>query len=126
MSDEDVKLLEAVRDWRPPEKLHPLAMFAWQQYEEHGNGLPDEALALLTSRRQADQIEGETAQQQARVLALQRPQVTAPAVRCEEGVDRMHGDGPGVACLERQRGNRSSLRRAECPVGARVALRRTG
>lgn len=37
MSEEDVKLLEAVRDWRPPEKLHPMAMVVWGIYEDAGN-----------------------------------------------------------------------------------------
>ncbi len=39
MSEEDEQLLEAVRTWRPPEKLHPMAMVVWGIYEEAGNTL---------------------------------------------------------------------------------------
>ena len=44
MSEEDVKLLEAVRNWRPPEKLHPIAMTTWHLYEGNGDKLPPPAL----------------------------------------------------------------------------------
>lgn len=44
MSDEDAKLLQAVRDWRPPTKLHPIAMQVWQIYEKHGLKMPPEGL----------------------------------------------------------------------------------
>jgi hypothetical protein len=47
MSEEDLKLLQAVRDWRPPQQLHPIAMVAWQLYEDGGFKLSDEALAKL-------------------------------------------------------------------------------
>lgn len=47
MSDEDSKLLRALRDYRPPKKLHKIAMFAWALYEEAGRSLPAEAIDAL-------------------------------------------------------------------------------
>lgn len=47
MSDEDEKLLKAVREWRPPTKLHPIAMHAFHIYEEAGMSLPPDAMAKL-------------------------------------------------------------------------------
>lgn len=47
MSQEDVELLEAVRDWRPPTKLHPMAMLAFHHYERFGMKLPTEAVEEL-------------------------------------------------------------------------------
>jgi hypothetical protein len=51
MSEEDVALLRAVREWRPPDTLHPIAMEAWHLYAAHGRRLPpvaiDELRALL-------------------------------------------------------------------------------
>jgi hypothetical protein len=45
--EEDLKLLDAVRNWRPPKKLHPMAMVAWKMYEEGGNTLSDESISKL-------------------------------------------------------------------------------
>lgn len=45
--EDDLKLLEAVRNWRPPESLHPSAMVAAHLYEDHGMSLPDEAIRKL-------------------------------------------------------------------------------
>lgn len=47
MSQEDVELLKAVREWKPPEELHPMAMTAWHFYEEAGNDLTPEVLSKL-------------------------------------------------------------------------------
>ncbi len=47
MSDEDKKLLEAVRNWRPPKELHPICMAAYGVYAEHDNALPPEAIRDL-------------------------------------------------------------------------------
>ena len=47
MSEEDRKLLEAVRNWRPPEKLHPIAMAAYGVYAEAGKDLPPKAVQEL-------------------------------------------------------------------------------
>lgn len=47
MSTEDVKILEALRDYRPPKKLHPIARFAWGLYEEAGDDIPPEAIEAL-------------------------------------------------------------------------------
>lgn len=47
MSTEDQELLKAVREWRPPEKLHPIAMTAWEVYDSHGFDLPPDAMGQL-------------------------------------------------------------------------------
>lgn len=47
MSQEDVELLQAVRDWRPPTSLHPMAMQAFHVYERHGMALTADGLAEL-------------------------------------------------------------------------------
>ena len=47
MSDEDRKLLEAVRNWRPPTTLHPIAVVAFTMYDNNGNAFPPKALADL-------------------------------------------------------------------------------
>jgi hypothetical protein len=47
MSDEDVKILQALRDYRPPSKLHPIAKFAYALYEEADMDLPPEAMTGL-------------------------------------------------------------------------------
>ncbi|MEM7674962.1 MAG: hypothetical protein AAF449_03060 [Myxococcota bacterium] len=39
MTAEDRKLLEAVRNWRPPKELHPIAMVSFGLYEDAGNTL---------------------------------------------------------------------------------------
>jgi hypothetical protein len=53
MSQEDEALLRAVRDWRPPTTLHPIAMFAWNLYEGSGMSLPPEAVQTLRARLDA-------------------------------------------------------------------------
>lgn len=67
MSQEDVELLEAVRNWRPPTKLHPMAMSAYHLYERLGMSLPAEGVvelrAMLDAHRDdlktlAEHIEG--------------------------------------------------------------------
>lgn len=47
MSEEDRKLLQAVRDWRPPQQLHPICGAAYGLYAQHGNALPPEALQQI-------------------------------------------------------------------------------
>jgi hypothetical protein len=47
MSKEDQELLRAVREWRPPETLHPIAGEAWKIYERAGLKLTPEAMAEL-------------------------------------------------------------------------------
>ncbi len=47
MTAEDRKLLEAVRNWRPPTELHPIAMAAFGIYAEAGNDLPKSAIQEL-------------------------------------------------------------------------------
>ncbi|MEL7367612.1 MAG: hypothetical protein AAFN74_01775 [Myxococcota bacterium] len=47
MSSEDRKLLEAVRNWRPPQELHPIAMVAFGLYDEAGNKLPPATIKEL-------------------------------------------------------------------------------
>ncbi len=42
--EEDLKLLQAVRDWRPPATLHPIAIFASKVYLEHDDSMPPEAI----------------------------------------------------------------------------------
>ena len=44
---DDEELLEAVKSWRPPEKLHPLAMQAWDLYEAAGNRLPEDGIQTI-------------------------------------------------------------------------------
>lgn len=46
-TEEDAKILEAVRNWRPPKKLHPMAMVAWKLYEEGGNTLSEASVQNL-------------------------------------------------------------------------------
>jgi hypothetical protein len=45
--EEDEALLKAVREWRPPTKLHPIAMHAWGIYEKNNFDLPPAAVAEL-------------------------------------------------------------------------------
>lgn len=45
--DEDVKVLEAIRDYKQPSKLHPIAMHAYYVYEEAGDNLTDEGVQEL-------------------------------------------------------------------------------
>jgi hypothetical protein len=47
MSEQDRKLLEAVRNWRPPTELHPIAMQTWAIYDQHGNTFPPPAVEAL-------------------------------------------------------------------------------
>jgi hypothetical protein len=47
MSKEDQELLRAVREWRPPTTLHPIAMTAWEIYERYKQDLPPEAMTEL-------------------------------------------------------------------------------
>jgi hypothetical protein len=47
MSSEDLNLLQAVRDWRPPKTLHPIAMRAWHVYVAHGHSLPPSAIQTI-------------------------------------------------------------------------------
>jgi hypothetical protein len=47
MLQDDVKLLQAVRDWRPPDQLHPIAMYAWHLYEKNRDALPAPAIEEL-------------------------------------------------------------------------------
>ena len=47
MAEEDRKLLEAVRNWRPPKELHPIAMVAFGVYDQAGSDLPPSALQDL-------------------------------------------------------------------------------
>lgn len=47
MSDEDRKLLEAVRNWRPPKELHPIAVVAYRMYDENENAFTPKAIADL-------------------------------------------------------------------------------
>lgn len=47
MSEEDRKLLEAVRNWRPPTELHPIAMASFGVYAEAGNDLTPKGLQEL-------------------------------------------------------------------------------
>ena len=49
MADEDQELLRTVREWRPPETLHPIAMKAWDVYQRNGHDLPPEAMVELKS-----------------------------------------------------------------------------
>jgi hypothetical protein len=44
MSEEDQKLLKAIRDWRPPKTLHPIAMNAVEIYEANGKAMTPEAV----------------------------------------------------------------------------------
>ncbi|MBI4819150.1 MAG: hypothetical protein HY791_22955 [Deltaproteobacteria bacterium] len=45
--EEDTELLRAVREWRPPEKLHPIAMFTWDIYEANEFSMPPEGVAKV-------------------------------------------------------------------------------
>lgn len=45
--EDDKKLLQAVRDYRPPAELHPIAMNAWGHYEAAGNKLTNEGVEAL-------------------------------------------------------------------------------
>ena len=47
MTAEDRKLLEAVRNWRPPKELHPIAMAAFGIYEEAGQTLSPSGMKEL-------------------------------------------------------------------------------
>ena len=47
MSKEDDELLRAVREWRPPQTLHPMAMTAWEVFDRHGSDLPPAAIGEL-------------------------------------------------------------------------------
>lgn len=42
MSNEDIELLKAIRDYKPPAKLHPIAMVAWELYEKNNDTLTPE------------------------------------------------------------------------------------
>lgn len=47
MSQEDAELLRLVREWRPSATLHPIAMQAWDIYEDGGVTLSDESLEKI-------------------------------------------------------------------------------
>jgi hypothetical protein len=47
--EEDIQILTALRDYRPPQKLHKIAMFAWALYEDAERSLPPEAIDALRS-----------------------------------------------------------------------------
>src|SRR5215470_8947328 len=47
MAEDDLKLLQAVRDWKPPTTLHPIAMYAFGFYERAGFKLTNEGLEEL-------------------------------------------------------------------------------
>ena len=60
MSNEDQELLRAVREWRPPKALHPMAMTAFGVYDENGSDLPPQAMAELKAALDAygDDLKG--------------------------------------------------------------------
>jgi len=47
MSKEDQQLLENIRDYKPPTELHPIAMHAWNLYEDNEFQLPPSAIETL-------------------------------------------------------------------------------
>ena len=51
--EEDLELLQAVRNWKPPKTVHPSALLAVQLYEANGMSLPDEAMQTLRSMIEA-------------------------------------------------------------------------
>ncbi len=53
MTAEDRKLLEAVRNWKPPKELHPIAPASFTIYEKAGNSLPPPAMEQLKSLLEA-------------------------------------------------------------------------
>ena len=42
--EEDEQLLQAIKDWRPSTKLHPLAVLCWMLYEKNEMSFPQSAL----------------------------------------------------------------------------------
>ena len=47
LSQEDAELLRLVREWHPPAALHPIAMQAWQIYEDGGLTLSGESMEKI-------------------------------------------------------------------------------
>jgi hypothetical protein len=46
--EEDRALLKAVKEWRPPQnQLHPIAVHAWNLYEDAGMDLPSDRVAQI-------------------------------------------------------------------------------
>jgi hypothetical protein len=47
LRQEDAELLRLVREWRPSDTVHPIAMQAWHIYEDGGLTLSDESMEKL-------------------------------------------------------------------------------
>lgn len=48
--EEDVELIRAVREWKQPDELHPIAIYAWDVYEVAGLQMTDDGVEVLRVR----------------------------------------------------------------------------